>query len=107
MKLLFAFLISINAWAQKPGLTVVDQDLEVQPLKESFDVNYAGPSKSTLPSKEERDGFLESVKETKNWDELKRDLFYMDLKSKDLRELKTRYPEISEIVLRRLKARRK
>ena len=110
MKNLILFLslssITLIAFAQKANLTVVDPYMDATPLENEFNVNRPN-NPNSLPSKDERDIFLQKLtKKISQWDELKKDIFYMELKSKSISELQTKYPELSAKELKELKGLR-
>lgn len=95
--ILLLFIISFNTKAQDKTVQVyiVDKDIDEKILGDSYEVTRVPDNGNSLPAKELRDNLLQSVEKTKNWDELKKDIFYMDLKNKDLKYLINKYPEIS------------
>lgn len=107
MKFLFVLiLIAPLAHAQKAKVLLIDKDIDEKELQQNFDVQKGSTHESSIPDKNVRDHFLKSVKATSKWDELQKDIFYMDLKSKSVKELKNKYPDISEKELQLLKDKR-
>lgn len=93
------------AFAQKAQLTVVSPDINADSLKDSFDVHYGSSHKSSLPDRQERERVLTGLEAASNWDELKRDIFYMDIKTRPLEVLAKKYPEIPSSELTELKGK--
>jgi hypothetical protein len=84
---------------------VIDPELDTTPFEGNYQVSRKEETFSSLPSKKERDKLLSQIAATKDWDELKKDLFYMDLNSKKMEQLKIKYPEIPVQELRKLKGK--
>lgn len=104
--LLFIFICMPLAHAQKAQVLLIDEDIDQEELKENFHVHKGSTHINSLPDRHEREMLLTKVKATQQWDELKRDIFYMDLKSKSLSELKIKYPELKEKEIKLLKSKR-
>ena len=92
---LFLLLLSLPLLAQMPHVTILDPNIDSEELKKNFHVNRGSTHESSLPDKQVRDNLLAESKATSKWDELKKDIFFMDLKRKALPELKKKYPEFS------------
>ena len=106
MKNLFLFcLISFPSFAQVQ-IQVVDPELDASSLEEKYNVQYKEKVHNSLPDKDQRDELLEGVKAPLKWDELKKDIFYMDLKSKAIPELLKKYPDVNAQEMKHLKAKR-
>lgn len=101
-----SLLFTSFVFAQKADLIVIDPDMDASSLKDNFNVHYGSTAQNSLPDLDQRDSLLFSVKETHKWDELKKDIFYMDLKSKPLDYLESKYPEIKSSDLKKLKDNR-
>jgi hypothetical protein len=108
----FIFLIVIlslpfSLWARSKGeLLILDENIETKSLEKNFNIRRGSTHRSSLPDKGLRDQLLSKVKQTKGWDEYKKDAFFMDLKSKSLKELQAKYPDFSEKELKTLKDKR-
>jgi hypothetical protein len=92
--------------AQKPHVIAVDPTDDLSALTPSFKVDNQVPFESHLPSREERDAYLKEIPETQSWDELQKDIFYEDLKSKSFEALLQKYPSINSSDLRSLHNRK-
>lgn len=106
MKLLIPllFLFSFMAFAQQARVLIVDPDIDASELK---DYQVDRPKlHNSLPDREEREEFLAGVEEVKDYDELQKDIFFMDIKSKSLKDLQKKYPDISPVVLKKLKGKK-
>jgi hypothetical protein len=99
-------IFPLFSYAQKAQLTVIDPDIDDTELRENFNVHRGSTHKSSIPDKTSREELLKDLKGISDWDELKKDIFYMDLKSKSLDELSKKYPELSPKQLTDLKKRR-
>jgi hypothetical protein len=108
MKALVLFLLLIaNAYAEKkPQVLLIDEDIDGKVLERDFDVRRGSTHKSSIPDRQKREELLKGVKETQKWDELAKDIFYVDLEKRDMNELKRRYPSVPEATLRALKEKR-
>lgn len=107
MKFLFSFfLITSLAYAQKAQVLLIDEDIDGKELEQNFNVHKGSTHVSSIPPKAIRDEVLKGVKPAEKWDELQKDIFYMELKSKSVKELKKKYPELSEKELQFLKDKR-
>lgn len=102
--ILSAFILtSTSLLAQgRPNVLLVDPDIEVEDLHQRYNI-HRPRLVNTLPNKEVRDELLDGVSATAKWDELKKDIFYMDLRSKELPLLRKKYPELNEQTLKQLK----
>lgn len=86
---------------------VIDPHLDIKGLEEKgYDVTNESKDYSALPDKSQRDEILNSIPQTKGWDQVERDIFYMNLRSKSINELKMKYPSIPEHLLKKLKVQR-
>ena len=104
--LLFIMLFSSSiSWAQVK-VQIVDPDVDSSTLEKDYEVSRKSSPANSLPSKEVRDEIFVNIKSVKKWDELKKDIFFMDLKSKSLSELSAKYPEFTQSDLKSLKAKR-
>lgn len=102
---LLLLLLTSFAHAQKAKVLLIDEDIDGKSLEKNFDIQK-NTHESSIPNKADRDLLLKGVKGTEKWDELQKDIFYMDLKSKSVKELKKKYSEISEKDLQLLKNKR-
>lgn len=107
LTLILALIFSHYAFAQKAKMLVVGPKTETQRAIKEFDVEYAEPQLQILPEKIKRDAFLKNINQSKKWDEIRKDIFYMQLLSRSISELKAKFPEFSEIELKSLKEKRK
>ena len=100
-------LFSTTALAQNAVL--IDENASSAELEKTHKVQKPVSPRNTLPGRAEREQFFaDNWKEgLKDYDELEKDLLYMDLKSKTILELKTKYPELSPKELEELKTKRK
>lgn len=103
--LLLLFIVPI-AHAQKAKVLLIDEDIDGKSLEKNFDVQKGSTHESSIPNKADRDLLLKGVKQASKWDELQKDIFYVELKSKSVKELKKKYPEFSEKELQLLKDKR-
>ncbi len=106
MKFLFLLLLSFSslAFAQRAKVLIVDPDIDTTELK---DYKIERPELGySLPDREEREDLFVGFDAVKNYDELQRDILFMDLKSKTLKELKKKYPELLLSDLKKMKERR-
>jgi hypothetical protein len=103
---IFIFLVSFNSFGQVQ-IQVIDPQLDTQELeKKHFIVTREEDEFSSLPDKNKRDELFKELGEIKNWDELQKDIFYMDLKSKSIDKLIKKYPQLSSKKLQSLKDKR-
>ncbi len=95
--------ISLSSLAQVK-IQVVDPELDTTPLEgRSYQIEREEKSFSSIPAKEKRDKLLADVPESKLWDELDKDIFYMDLKNQTIEQLVAKYPKMTKTKLERLK----
>ena len=99
------FLISFTAFAQKAQLLVIDPDIETREL-ENFNIQKGSTHVSSIPDRDEREEFFQGVSQVQSWDELKKDIFYMELDRKSVDDLHKKYPELSKKDIKKLKDRR-
>jgi hypothetical protein len=105
--LLTLMTFSSAGFAQKAELTVLDPNIETSELNPHFNVHHGSTHTSSIPNKADRDLLLvQFEKKTAGWDQLKKDIFYMDLSSKTLKDLSKKYPDFSPKELKELKWKR-
>ena len=92
---LFLLLISVSAFAQKANVLIVDPDVDATELEKDFNVQRPAQAYA-LPDKEERDLVFRGIKSIAGYDELKKDILFMDLKKKAPADLMKKYPELSK-----------
>jgi hypothetical protein len=107
--LILLSLLSLPALAEEPKAILLDEGATSSELDKRHDVQKAIPPRNILPDRAEREQFFaDNWKDgMKDYDELEKDLLYMDLKSKTILELKSKYPELSPKELEELKTKRK
>lgn len=98
-------LFSFTTLAQVQ-VQIVDENIDASSLQDRYQVQREIKKSQTLPARELRDEVLKDVKVIQKWDELKKDIFFMDLERKSLAELVKKYPEIKEAELKFLKDKR-
>ncbi len=104
--LIVILCFSYTALAQVQ-VQVVDPEVDTSELEQKgYKVTREENEFSSLPDKEKRDLLLNGLPTAKDWDELQKDIFYMDLKSKTLEQLSKKYPDISKARLKQLKVKR-
>lgn len=86
-------LFTFGAFAQKAKVLIVDPDVETIELEKDFEIQRPAHHYA-LPDKKVRDEVFEGVESLKKYDELKKDIFFMDLQSKPVQEIRKKYPEI-------------
>ena len=102
--LVFCFSLLSTAQIQ---VQVIDQQVDTKDLKKKgYFVNRESKDYSSLPDKRQRDKILNSISQTNGWDQLEKDIFYMNLRSKSINELTMKYPGIPVHLLEKLKAQR-
>ena len=105
MRCFLLILFLSSSYAQT--VMLVDESIDPSPIQDTFKIEKGSTYKSSLPDRTEREAFFDENKTIQKWDEAKKDIFYMDLLSKDLKQLSQKYPEISPTDLAKMKARRK
>jgi hypothetical protein len=106
MKKLFLFsLLSFAAYSQVQ-IQVVDPDVDPASFEgDGYQVQTKPSNYNVIPEMDKRDTLFQGVKLPAKWDQLDKDIFYMDLKSKSMDQLKLKYPNLSEKLLKDLKAK--
>ncbi len=106
---MLVMMFSLSAFAEEPKAILMDEGATSPELDKTHNVQKAKPPRNILPGKAERDQFFaDNWKDgLKDYDELEKDLLYMDLKSKTILELKAKYPELTARELEELKTKRK
>jgi hypothetical protein len=107
--LMLVLMFSLPAIAEEPKAILLDEGATSSELDKSHEVQKARPPRNILPGRAEREQFFtDNWKDgLKDYDELEKDLLYMDLKSKTVLELKSKYPELSPKELEELQTKRK
>ena len=101
-----SLVFTTSVLAQKAKVILLDDHIKSEKLEDNFDIET--PQKNEiLPDMHMRDSLLGKASPFNQWDELKKDIFYMDLKSKSLSDLEKKYPEVSKNELKKLKEKRK
>lgn len=109
-KLSFLFLIiSFTAYAQNSGVKVfiTDENIDSSTFDKKFEVQRKPIKNNSVPDRTARENFFNNFEIPKDWDELDKDMFYMDLHNKSLRDLIKKYPDYKERELSKLKDERK
>ncbi len=98
-------LLILSPWAlaQKAHVIILDPNIDSKELEKNFHVHRGSTHVSSIPDRKLRNSFLSDVDKVQKWDELKKDIFFIDLKNKDLSTLKKKYPEFSKTELKSLK----
>lgn len=86
-------LFTFGAFAQKAKVLIVDPDIETVELEKDFEIQRPA-HRYALPDKKVRDEVFEGLESVKRYDELKKDILFMDVQSKSIQELKEKYPDI-------------
>ena len=109
MKFLIFALLSTSVFAEEPKAVLLEEGAESPILDKNHNIQKPVSPRNILPARAEREQFFaDNWKEgLKDYDELEKDLLYMDLKSKTILELKKKYPELSPKELEELKTKRK
>lgn len=102
MKFLFLLLLlSTTALAQKANVLIVDPDVDSSGLEKDYNVQK--PSQHyALPDKESRDEVFKGIKAVEKYDELKKDILFVDLKNKAPAEIMKKYPELSKSDIKKM-----
>lgn len=105
-----AFIICLGiphlSMAQKAQVLLLDENIDEAELRQNFNVQRGSTSKSSLPDRGSRDKILSAVPAISEWDELKKDIFFMELETKTIPQLKKKYPELNESQIKTLKDKR-
>lgn len=103
------FILTLPVFAEEPKAILLDEGATSSELDKNHQIQKAKPPRNILPARAEREQFFaDNWKDgLKDYDELEKDLLYMDLKSKTILELKSKYPELSPKELEELKTKRK
>jgi len=108
--LLISFFISILAFAEShqggPKILLTDPEADTTELEKSYTVEKAAPPPFAMPDLNERDRFFEGVIFPESWDELKKDIFFMELKSKTFEDLVKKYPDLKKSDIHKLKGKK-
>lgn len=97
-----ALFLSSPSFAQKAKLLVIDPKVDAKSMEKEFVVEKP-VQKNSLPKLKDRDLLLKDFTAAASWDELQKDIFYMDLKNKSLPVLTKKYPKIEAKMLATLK----
>lgn len=102
---LITFLISSTAFAQNQGVKVfiVDENIDSKQLEGKYEVTRKQEVFNSLPSRQKREELFKDIALPKDWDELSKDIFYMDIKNKSLTALAVKYPIFKVKILGELK----
>lgn len=106
MKFLIPLLLTFSfvAFAQQAKVLIVDPDIDASELKGH---KIERPAQAySLPDREEREDLFAGFDAVKNYDELQKDILFMDLKSKTIKQLQKKYPELMVSDLKKMKEKR-
>lgn len=109
MKFILTFLllgISNMTAAQRAQVLLLDENIDGKALEGNFKVHQGSTARSALPDRDLREEVLSGVPAIESWDELKKDIFFMELASKTIPQLKKKYPELKESQIKMLKDKR-
>ena len=104
-KIIVAFLFSSFVVAQEAELVLIDEDISPTDIGSEFKIHRPEKKKNFLPQIHLRDKFLMNIPESRDWDEYRKDSFYMDIKHKKVEEILLKYPNYNEIFIRSLKGK--
>ncbi len=101
-------LITTSVYSQINMHIVNEEDQPAaQELEKKYNVTHKAKDPKVMPDKHSRDAFLEGSGIPQDWDELDRDIFYMDLKTKSFAEVKNKYPKIDPKTIQELQVKHK
>lgn len=104
------FSINLTVYAQpkhgKAKVLIVDEDIDPTELAKDYTIEKAEPSNLGLPDLKARDRSFKGIQFPENWDDLKKDIFYLELKSKSLEDLIKKYPDLKESDIKILKGKK-
>lgn len=105
-KLILFSLLSFAAYAQVQ-VQIIDPEIDPDTFNgDGYSVQTKEIRHNVIPEMDKREKIFEGVKLPAKWDQLDKDIFYMDLKSKSIEKLQLKYPDISVKQLKQLKAKR-
>lgn len=95
------------SYAQNQGVKVfiVDENIDSSSIEKKYEVTKQVELPNVLPDRQKREKVFRSIDIPKDWDELSKDIFYSDLKSKSIRDLTKKYPNFKEEDLKNLKGK--
>lgn len=91
--------------SSKAKLLIVDPAINPKQLENEFAIERPEVRKSSLPSLELRDKIFEGINKISDWDETEKDLLYVRIKSRNMKEIKKIYPELSSEEIKKMKER--
>lgn len=103
--LLCTFTILADVNDGKIKLLIIDKEISAKHLEKTYAIEYPDNPPPIFPSIEKRDHFFIGVEFPKSYDDLQKDMLYMELKTLPLTELTEKYPELEPNELKRLKAK--
>ncbi|RPJ73233.1 MAG: hypothetical protein EHM20_12575 [Alphaproteobacteria bacterium] len=108
MLLLLSFNLNLQAQPQygRAKVLVIGEDIDTTELAKEYVVEKPAPSNLVLPNLNERDIFFEGIIFPEYWDDLKKDIFYVELKSKSLDDLIIKYPDLKVSDIKMLKGKK-
>jgi hypothetical protein len=81
----------------------MDPDFVTPSLDSKYQVERKSHEAHALPDKEQRDQLFQGIQAIDQFDQLKKDILFMDLKRKSVSELQQKYPELTRQQLKSLK----
>ena len=108
LNLLFILLLfSHLTLAQRAEVTILDPNIDGRSLERSYNVHRGSTHQSSLPDRNVREDLFRHMPELQHWDELKKDMLFMDLGRHSASKIKQKYPSLSDREIQTLMELRK
>lgn len=107
---LLLFVVSFTTQAQTNNgvkVFITDEFIDSSTLEKKYEVTREADTFTTIPKRSDRNELFADADLPSHWDELDKDIFYMDLHNKTLSELAKKYPDFKSSDLKKLKTKRK
>lgn len=107
--IVLAFLLTETIYAHEPSgrptVLVINSNADTNQLEKKFKIERPAALTFEMPDLGIRDIFFENIIFPESWDDLKKDIFFLELRSMPLNELIKKYPDLKESDIQNLKGK--
>jgi hypothetical protein len=109
--LVLSLLLSSRLYADenpgRPKILFLNQNINTKELTGNYDLEKPEGPTNVMPDLAERDSFFSGINFPASWDDLNKDIFYVEIHQRPLSYLIKKYPEIKKEDIARLKENKK
>jgi hypothetical protein len=109
--LIFILILSTKIHSEenpgRPKIIFINKDIDGKEFAKKYDIEKPMEPLNVIPDLQERDDFFSGMKFPESWDDLNKDMFYIDVHQRPLSFLIEKYPEIKKDEIVRLLEKKK